>query len=125
MLPPPPANRLPPSSLPRSIAFPPLSSIDKVDHPLRCGHWAAVAADLSDPSWADALLAAGFDPSRPTVWVAEGESNGAEHAAAEGARWEMRASVCCLLERPPLARLTPAWLPSAAFLLLSVLLQAC
>lgn len=47
-------------------------SIDKTRFPLRCGSWAAVAADLSDPSWADALLAAGFDPEKPTVWVAEG-----------------------------------------------------
>lgn len=42
-------------------------------HPLRCASWTAVAADLADPSWAGALLAAGFDPSKPTVWVAEGE----------------------------------------------------
>ncbi len=47
-------------------------SIDKTRFPLRCGSWASVPADLGDPAWADALLAAGFDPSKPTVWVAEG-----------------------------------------------------
>ncbi|KAL4447524.1 hypothetical protein ABPG75_004743 [Micractinium tetrahymenae] len=47
-------------------------SIDKTRFPLRCGSWSAVPADLSNPSWADALLGAGFDPEKPTVWVAEG-----------------------------------------------------
>ena len=48
------------------------SSLDKVELPLRTGDWAGVAADLSSPAWADALRAAGFDPHKPTVWVAEG-----------------------------------------------------
>ena len=48
------------------------SSLDKVELPLRTGDWAGVAADLSTPAWADALRAAGFDPHKPTVWVAEG-----------------------------------------------------
>ena len=49
-------------------------SLDAVRYPLRCGSWTAVACDLCDPAWAQALLAAGFNPSRPTVWVAEGEA---------------------------------------------------
>ncbi|KAI3429344.1 hypothetical protein D9Q98_005439 [Chlorella vulgaris] len=47
-------------------------SLGSVRFPLRCASWTAVPCDLQDPSWADALLAAGFDPSKPTVWVAEG-----------------------------------------------------
>lgn len=48
------------------------TSIDEVQFPLRCGSWAAVACDLSDPAWSEALVGAGFDPRKPTVWVAEG-----------------------------------------------------
>ncbi|PSC68451.1 general transcription factor IIH subunit 2 [Micractinium conductrix] len=47
-------------------------SLDSVRFPLRCGSWTGVRCDLGEPSWAEALLAAGFDPSQPTVWVAEG-----------------------------------------------------
>ncbi|GAA2096719.1 SAM-dependent methyltransferase [Kitasatospora saccharophila] len=32
----------------------------------------ALPADLAEPDWTDRLLAAGFDPGRPTVWLAEG-----------------------------------------------------
>ncbi|QKW23227.1 SAM-dependent methyltransferase [Kitasatospora sp. NA04385] len=32
----------------------------------------ALPADLADPGWTDRLLAAGFDPGQPTVWLAEG-----------------------------------------------------
>ncbi|MFK0195444.1 SAM-dependent methyltransferase [Kitasatospora sp. NPDC090308] len=32
----------------------------------------ALPADLADPAWANRLLAAGFDPGRPTSWLAEG-----------------------------------------------------
>ncbi|BAJ32657.1 MULTISPECIES: SAM-dependent methyltransferase [Kitasatospora] len=32
----------------------------------------ALAADLADPGWTERLLAAGFDPGEPTVWLAEG-----------------------------------------------------
>jgi len=32
----------------------------------------AVAADLSDGAWPEDLAAAGFDPAKPTAWVAEG-----------------------------------------------------
>ena len=38
--------------------------------------------DLGEPSWAEALLAAGFDPSQPTVWVAEGEAGSIGNARA-------------------------------------------
>lgn len=31
-----------------------------------------VPADLTDPAWPDLLRAAGFDPARPTAWLAEG-----------------------------------------------------
>jgi O-methyltransferase involved in polyketide biosynthesis len=41
-------------------------------HPLRAASWAALSADLQRPGWAAALVDAGLDPSRPTVWVAEG-----------------------------------------------------
>lgn len=49
-------------------------SIDKTQFPLRCGSWAAVPCDLSNASWVDALKEAGWDPAKPTVWVAEGEA---------------------------------------------------
>lgn len=62
-----PHATLPPPSVPLAC------SIDAVQFPLRCGSWTPVACDLGDPSWADALLGAGFDPAKPTVWVAEGE----------------------------------------------------
>lgn len=41
-------------------------------HPLRAESWSGVVADLGDPSWVKSLTAAGFDHSKPTVWVAEG-----------------------------------------------------
>lgn len=50
-------------------------SIDKTQFPLRCGSWAAVPCDLSNASWVEALKAAGWDPAKPTVWVAEGEAD--------------------------------------------------
>lgn len=31
-----------------------------------------LVTDLNQPGWDQQLLAAGFDPARPTVWVAEG-----------------------------------------------------
>ena len=43
-----------------------------VKHPLRTFTREAVAADLGDASWAGELFAAGFDASKPTVWLAEG-----------------------------------------------------
>lgn len=58
--------------LPPAAPPPASCSLDSVRFPLRCGFWAAVACDLADPAWAEALLAAGFDPRKPTVWVAEG-----------------------------------------------------
>lgn len=41
-------------------------------YPLRAASWEGVAADLEGPTWAADLVAAGFDPQQPTVWVAEG-----------------------------------------------------
>lgn len=41
-------------------------------YPLRAASWEGVAADLEGPSWAADLVAAGFDPRQPTVFVAEG-----------------------------------------------------
>ncbi|MFJ6617867.1 SAM-dependent methyltransferase [Kitasatospora sp. NPDC091335] len=32
----------------------------------------ALPADLRDPRWPDRLVAAGFDPARPSAWLAEG-----------------------------------------------------
>jgi len=43
-----------------------------VKYPLRTYSRQAVAADLGNPSWKTALVEAGFDPSKPTVWLAEG-----------------------------------------------------
>ena len=43
-----------------------------VEYPLRCEERMAVTADLSHPSWMRSLLEAGFDPNKPTVWIAEG-----------------------------------------------------
>ncbi len=37
-----------------------------------CSAYAAVACDLSSPSWPAALRAAGHEPSVPTVWLLEG-----------------------------------------------------
>lgn len=34
--------------------------------------WRGLAADLTSPSWTDELLAAGFDPARPALFIAEG-----------------------------------------------------
>ena len=39
---------------------------------LRPQSWTPVSADLAQQPLADALRCAGFDPQRPTVWVAEG-----------------------------------------------------
>lgn len=43
-----------------------------VQYPLRTYSRQAVAADLGDPLWTTALINAGFDPSKPTIWLAEG-----------------------------------------------------
>lgn len=40
--------------------------------PLRAATWAAVEADLCDPSWADALARAGYDAREDTLWILEG-----------------------------------------------------
>ena len=42
-------------------------------HPLRAATWAALPADLGRPGWGAALQTAGLDPTKPIVWVAEGE----------------------------------------------------
>lgn len=44
----------------------------KYKYPLKAGSWTTVAADLQQPGWTAALLAAGLDPAQPTCWVAEG-----------------------------------------------------
>ena len=43
-----------------------------VEYPLRTYSRDAVTADLGDPSWVKSLVDAGFDRSKPTVWLAEG-----------------------------------------------------
>lgn len=43
-----------------------------VDFPIRCESRSSVAADVGDPTWIKALVDAGFDASKPTVWIAEG-----------------------------------------------------
>ena len=43
-----------------------------VEYPLRCEERMSVAADLGHPSWVRSLMEAGFDPNKPTVWIAEG-----------------------------------------------------
>lgn len=43
-----------------------------VEYPLRCDSRASVATDVSNPTWVRSLLEAGFDPKKPTVWIAEG-----------------------------------------------------
>lgn len=45
--------------------------IATLDAPLACSR-IAVEADLSEPSWVDALLAAGFEPSQPSFFLIEG-----------------------------------------------------
>ncbi|CAL8462346.1 g1879 [Coccomyxa elongata] len=41
-------------------------------YPLRAAIYRACEADLGSEHWTERLIAAGFDPSVPTVWVAEG-----------------------------------------------------
>ena len=43
-----------------------------VEYPLRCDSRASVSTDVGNPTWARSLLEAGFDPNKPTVWIAEG-----------------------------------------------------
>ena len=43
-----------------------------VEFPLRCESRSSVAADIGHPNWIKALIAAGFDASKPTVWIMEG-----------------------------------------------------
>ena len=43
-----------------------------VRFPLRAASWTPVFADLQDKKWAEKLVEAGFDTTKPTVWVAEG-----------------------------------------------------
>ena len=39
--------------------------------PLLCASWTGVSLDLQEEGWTKALLAAGFNPGQPTVWVLE------------------------------------------------------
>ncbi|GAB4822266.1 hypothetical protein N2152v2_009312 [Parachlorella kessleri] len=48
------------------------SSQKDYKYPLRASFWSGVACDLCSLGWTQSLQAAGFDPSLPTVWVAEG-----------------------------------------------------
>lgn len=41
-------------------------------YPLRAAIYRACNADLGSEDWTQRLIVAGFDPSVPTVWVAEG-----------------------------------------------------
>ncbi|KAL6769918.1 hypothetical protein ACKKBG_A32875 [Auxenochlorella protothecoides x Auxenochlorella symbiontica] len=41
-------------------------------YPLLAGSWKGVEADLEEPGWWESLLASGFDPGSPVVWLAEG-----------------------------------------------------
>jgi O-methyltransferase involved in polyketide biosynthesis len=43
-----------------------------VEFPLRCECRTSVAADVGNTDWIKALITAGFDASKPTVWIAEG-----------------------------------------------------
>lgn len=43
-----------------------------VEYPLRCEERTSVPVDVGQPSWIRSLLEAGFDPNKPTVWIAEG-----------------------------------------------------
>jgi O-methyltransferase involved in polyketide biosynthesis len=43
-----------------------------VEYPLRCDCRASVATDVGESSWMRALIEAGFDRNKPTVWIAEG-----------------------------------------------------
>jgi Leucine carboxyl methyltransferase len=40
-------------------------------HPLKAASYASLAADLREAGWTRGLQAQGFDPSVPTVWLAE------------------------------------------------------
>lgn len=41
-------------------------------HPIHVASWHALAADLSGTDWVRALVDAGFEPGRPTLWIVEG-----------------------------------------------------
>ena len=41
-------------------------------HPLKAAAWIPLEADLSEANWSALLIAAGFHPEQPTVWLAEG-----------------------------------------------------
>lgn len=41
-------------------------------HPLKAAAWIPLEADLSEANWSALLIAAGFHPELPTVWLAEG-----------------------------------------------------
>jgi Leucine carboxyl methyltransferase len=40
-------------------------------HPLKAASYVSLAADLREAGWTRGLQAQGFDPSVPTVWLAE------------------------------------------------------
>ncbi len=40
--------------------------------PLQAASWTALALDLCSRGWSDGLIARGFEPQKPTVWVLEG-----------------------------------------------------
>lgn len=50
----------------------PVVSPRKPKFPLRVSAWIPLVADVAEPRWRETLVEAGFDPSQPTVWVAEG-----------------------------------------------------
>ena len=41
-------------------------------YPLQAASYSVCDADLGSEDWTKRLIAAGFDPSVPTVWIAEG-----------------------------------------------------
>ncbi|KAK9808677.1 hypothetical protein WJX72_001795 [[Myrmecia] bisecta] len=45
---------------------------EQAAYPLQAASWQGVDADLADAGWVSSLIKAGFEPSLPTVWIAEG-----------------------------------------------------
>ena len=43
-----------------------------VRHPLKAASYTSLTANLEREGWSAELLAAGFDPAVPSVWIAEG-----------------------------------------------------
>lgn len=73
-------------------------------YPLKAESWTALEVDLGVRGWSQRLMAGGFDPSVPTVWLAEGllmylQPSAVEAMLLEMAGEEAPACVPCVTAR--------------------------